>query len=78
MQPIHDRMPVILDGPALARWLTPGPLTADEAAGICAPFDPDQMAAVKVSSVVNSARNDVPECVVPAGSDLLSGDLFTT
>jgi len=78
MQPIHDRMPVILDGPALKRWLTPGPITAEETAGICVPFDPDKMAAVKVSSVVNNARHDVPECVVPAGSDLLSGDLFTT
>ena len=73
MAEIHDRMPVILDGAALTRWLQPGPITPEEVSSICVPYDAARMAAVRVSSVVNNARNDVPECVVPS-ADLLSGD----
>ncbi len=62
---IHDRMPVILPPAAVAQWLTPGPLKPAEAAAICVPFDPAAMQAWPVSSVVNNARHDVPECVVP-------------
>jgi len=65
MAEIHDRMPVILAGAALARWLQPGPITAEEVARICVPYEAGRMAAIQVSAVVNSARHDGPECVVP-------------
>jgi len=35
-------------------------------AEICVPYDSDAMAAIQVSAIVNNARNDVPECVLPA------------
>ncbi len=65
MAGIHDRMPVILSDSALARWLEPGPLTAADIAALCVPPDDQAMQAWPVGEVVNHARNDSPECVVP-------------
>lgn len=64
MAEIHDRMPVILDAPGLARWLQPEPIGATEMSSICVPYDDAAMQAWPVSAVVNSARHEVPECVV--------------
>ena len=63
---IHDRMPVILTGDALARWLTPGPISPEEARQICRPFDAGQMEAWQVSTLVNRPAQDSPDCVAPA------------
>ncbi len=65
MARIHDRMPVILHGTALVRWLEPGPLTAAEISSICVPHDDSSMQAWPVGEVVNAARNENPDCVVP-------------
>lgn len=65
MAAIHDRMPVILPASAVGRWLGPGPLTPDDAASICVPYASGEMQAWAVSSVVNHARHDVPECIEP-------------
>ncbi|MDQ5979657.1 MAG: Abasic site processing protein [Verrucomicrobiota bacterium] len=65
MADIHQRMPVILDGDRLERWLKPGPLSAGELASLCVPFDEKRMQAWPVGEVVNSARHDVPACVEP-------------
>jgi len=66
MVEIHDRMPVILTEDSARRWITPGEITTEEVAEICVPYDSDAMAAIQVSAIVNNARNDVPECVLPA------------
>lgn len=62
--PIHDRMPVVLSADAAARWLdeatTPEQLTA-----LCVPLADDALERHRVSQLVNSARNDSPECVTP-------------
>lgn len=65
MGPIHDRMPVILTGENLMRWLRPGPLPAGEARALCQPYDPAGMVAWPVSSLVSKVANDGPECVEP-------------
>jgi putative SOS response-associated peptidase YedK len=62
---IHNRMPVILPAEAVGRWLEPGPLTEDGVRTLCVPYDAAGMQAWAVSSIVNNARNEVPECVVP-------------
>jgi len=67
MEAVHNRMPVILDPDAGKRWLEPSAITADKLAGICQPFPEEQMQAYPVSTIVNSPRNDVPECIVPVG-----------
>jgi len=65
MAQIHDRMPVILAAPSLTRWLHPGPISPAELASICVPYDDAAMQVWPVGAVVNSARHEVPECVVP-------------
>jgi putative SOS response-associated peptidase YedK len=64
MAPIHNRMPVILPKAVRDRWLDP---TADagELQALLTPFPPGEMEAYAVSTLVNSPRNDTPECIVP-------------
>ena len=63
MASIHDRMPAILDSPAAQAWLKPAPLTQEQVTSFCESHPASQMRADEVSRIVNSARNDVPECV---------------
>ncbi|MCU0607049.1 MAG: SOS response-associated peptidase [Candidatus Edwardsbacteria bacterium] len=65
MRPIHDRMPVILDREACGAWLDPEATDPQILAGLLAPFDPDRMEAYQVGPLVNSPRNDSPECIEP-------------
>ena len=46
------------------RWLDPA-MTVDELRAMLKPFDPALMKAYAVSRVVNSVKNDTPECVEP-------------
>ncbi len=62
--PVHDRMPVILMPEDYDRWLD-GDTPAEELRGLFRPYDPALMKAYEVSRVVNSVRNDVPECIEP-------------
>ena len=63
MVPIHDRMPVILTEEAAQAWLTPGAITPERVHEVCQSYPASDMIANPVSSIVNNARNDVPECV---------------
>ncbi len=63
-QPIHPRMPAILDPVDYKRWLGP---TGDKA-GLLAclrPFPSGQMTRFPVSTLVNSPKNQSPDCIVP-------------
>jgi putative SOS response-associated peptidase YedK len=62
MEKIHDRMPVILPPGARDRWLDP---TASEAElrRLLVPLRAEDLNAYEVSALVNSPRNDSPECV---------------
>lgn len=62
MATIHDRMPVIVHPADFDEWLAGDP---DEAAALMRPFEAEAMTAYPVSSIVNNARNEVPECVTP-------------
>ena len=67
MQPLHDRMPVILSPDKYPLWLDPE-LTEPEP--LIALFDqyPDhEMTEAAVSSMVNSALSDSPDLIVPGG-----------
>jgi len=59
---IHDRMPVILRVHDLEAWLDPG-MEQKEVLALLAPYPDDLMEAYPVSSMVNSSRNNSPECV---------------
>ena len=68
-QEVHDRMPVILDPVDFDAWLNPD---AGDVAYILAPFDAHRMTAKPVSTYVNKARNQRPECFAANGEDELS------
>lgn len=62
MKPIHDRMPMILDRPALEMWLDPK-ATKRELMPLIAPPPDDWLATYEVSTLVNSPANDRAECI---------------
>lgn len=64
MVPIHDRMPVILSREGEERWLAEGALTAEVLGELATPYPAGEMEAFAVSRLVNSPKNDAPECVL--------------
>ena len=71
MQPIHDRMPVILEEEDVAGWIEPA-TKLEKALAMLKPCSSAMMLAYSVSSLVNSARHDGPECVARV-SQMASG-----
>jgi putative SOS response-associated peptidase YedK len=66
VSPLHDRMPVILRGAAIDTWLTPAVAEAAELESLLRPLPGSEMKATPVSPLVNSVRNEGPECIEPA------------
>ena len=65
LEPIHDRMPVILRPADYERWLQEGEQPAAGLAELLQPYEPAEMQAYPVSTLVNSPRNDTPDCIKP-------------
>jgi putative SOS response-associated peptidase YedK len=65
MKPIHDRMPIILHQKDENMWLDPELTDFDKLLPLLRPYPSDQMEAYEVSSIVNSPKNDIPECIKP-------------
>jgi putative SOS response-associated peptidase YedK len=63
MKPIHNRMPVILSRADEKTWLASK--DPAEILGLLKPFPSEEMDAYKVSKLVNSPRNDVPQIIEP-------------
>jgi putative SOS response-associated peptidase YedK len=61
----HDRMPVILDPAGYDRWLDPATQKPELVQPLLQPYSAEAMAAYPVGLLVNSPRNDSPECLVP-------------
>jgi putative SOS response-associated peptidase YedK len=63
MAPIHHRMPLILTPEGEARWLDPsaGPASLLD---LLVPYE-GVLSARPVSTLVNSPRNDLPDCLLP-------------
>jgi putative SOS response-associated peptidase YedK len=66
MASIHDRMPVILPPSAWEEWLEPAEQQPTALDKLLRPYAADDLAAYPVSTLVNNAANDSPECVLPA------------
>jgi putative SOS response-associated peptidase YedK len=64
VQPVHDRMPVILDPADYGQWLDPRASAADLLA-LLRPAQEDALTAIPVSSYVSNSRNQGPQCVLP-------------
>jgi len=56
MQPIHHRMPVILDVSDYKTWLEPG--SPEKLISLLKPFPEEKMKAFRISKLVNSPAND--------------------
>ncbi|MBF2066291.1 MAG: SOS response-associated peptidase [Calothrix sp. C42_A2020_038] len=67
MAPVHDRMPVILKPEDYDLWLDPQVQDPKMLQPLLQPFPTEAMTSHPVSTIVNSPRNDTPECVVPVG-----------
>ncbi len=66
IQPIHNRMPVILPRPQEAVWLNPAIQRAADLLSVLTPYPAEEMEAYAVSRFVNSPDNNTAECIRPA------------
>jgi putative SOS response-associated peptidase YedK len=65
MRPLHERMPVILDGKDYDRWLDAAVQEPKKLAPLLAPYRGEDMTAYPVSTLVNNVRNDDARCIEP-------------
>ncbi len=65
IEPIHHRMPVILSEETEALWLDPMTEDPDILQPLLQPSPGELMDSYQVSTYVNSARNQGPECIKP-------------
>ena len=66
IEPVHNRMPVILSEETAPLWLDPLTETPDNLEPLLVPAPPELLDVREVSPVVNNARSEGPDCVAPA------------
>ncbi len=64
--PLHERMPVLIDPGDFGRWLDPACRSPEELLPLLLPYPAEAMTAVAVGPLVNSPKNDDPNCLAPA------------
>ncbi len=64
MEPIHNRMPVIIEPADYSMWLDPGE-NPEDGLHLLRPYPPEQMEAYAVSTAVNNPRNEGPVNIEP-------------
>ena len=67
LEPIHNRMPVILPPEDYKQWLDTEDQHPDQLNKLLVPYPADEMIAFPVSKMVNSPENDSPEIIKPIG-----------
>ncbi len=65
VEPVHNRMPVILRPEDEARWLDPAITDSAALSPLLKPYPAEMMDGYCVSRAVNSPVNDSPECIAP-------------
>jgi putative SOS response-associated peptidase YedK len=65
VEAIHDRMPVILPKEWEKVWLDPAIEDAEYLKSLLRPYPSEEMKMYEVSTIVNSPKNDVPDCIKP-------------
>ena len=65
MATIHNRMPVILPAEKESLWLDSTVVDPQQLVSFLKPYPDAAMTVHDVSNIVNSPRNDVPECIAP-------------
>jgi putative SOS response-associated peptidase YedK len=61
--PIHDRMPAILPRKAEDIWIDPEFRNLNKLTELIKPLPSEEMESYEVSPLVNSPKNDSPDCV---------------
>jgi len=70
MEPLHNRMPVILPREVEQGWLDQSIVDSHFLKSLLVPYTADLMIAYEVSPFVNSVKNNGPECLVAVGGRL--------
>jgi putative SOS response-associated peptidase YedK len=65
VEPLHDRMPVILHPEEYALWLDRNITNPEKLKHLYQPYPADLMEMFPVSTLVNSPRNDSPDLIIP-------------
>ncbi len=65
IEPIHTRMPVILHEKDEAVWLDPELRNVDQLKELLKPYPSNEMEMYEVSTIVNSPKNESPDCMKP-------------
>ena len=65
MEPIHHRMPVILQPHDYDMWLDPHIQDKELLSSLLQPYPPNEMEAFLVSTMVNNPKNDSEQCIQP-------------
>lgn len=63
IQPIHNRMPVIISPNNYTRWLDPSEVNGTSLTELFNPYPSEEFAYHAVSRLVNSPSYDTPECI---------------
>ena len=66
---VHDRMPVVLREQDYDLWLDPSISDKERLLALLAPYPAGEMAVERVSTLVNSVKNEGPECLEPADAN---------
>jgi putative SOS response-associated peptidase YedK len=65
MEPIYNRIPVILPEQSYATWLSPSLTNTIYLSGLLDPYPAEDMEAFPVSPMVNDPRHEDPRCIHP-------------
>ncbi|NPV04329.1 MAG: SOS response-associated peptidase [Syntrophaceae bacterium] len=66
VRPIHDRMPVIVPVTLEDLWLDPAEKDRGLLESVLMPYPAEEMDAYDVTTAVNNASHDGPDCILPA------------
>jgi putative SOS response-associated peptidase YedK len=69
---VHDRMPVVLDGPALDIWLDTSEYDRDELETALEATPPGSISSYPVTTALNRVSNDTPELIAPLVTPLIA------
>ena len=63
LEPVHDRMPVIIHKADEDQWLDQSNQERDNLLSLLKPYEPDEMDYYNVSTLVNSPSHNSPDCI---------------
>ncbi|KYC42185.1 hypothetical protein WA1_19565 [Scytonema hofmannii PCC 7110] len=70
LEPVHDRMPVILHQKDYDLWLAPQVQTPEMVQQLLQPYPSEAMAAYPVSTAVNNPKHNSPDCIKPLSAKM--------